>query len=91
MHIAAAAGTPVVEISCHPNGGDPLHPNSPERFGPWQVPHRILRPEHARDGCVTSCRAPVAHCIENVQVDVVIEAIESLLKLAPPLGRRDVG
>jgi lipopolysaccharide heptosyltransferase II len=32
MHLAAAAGAAVVEISCHPTSGDPLHYNSPVRF-----------------------------------------------------------
>jgi heptosyltransferase-2 len=80
MHLAAAAGVPVVEISCHSRRGDDLHPNSPKRFGPWGVPHRIVRPQSPADGCVAGCRIGAPHCILNVDVDTVIAAIESLKK-----------
>ena len=44
MHLAAAQGVPVVEISSHPIGGSVSHPHAPERFAPWNVPKVILRP-----------------------------------------------
>ena len=34
MHLAAAAGVPIVEIRCHPRAGAPEHRYSPARFGP---------------------------------------------------------
>jgi ADP-heptose:LPS heptosyltransferase len=82
MHLAAAAGIPVVEISCHARDGDELHPNSPTRFGPWGVPHRILRPERLADGCVGGCRVHVPHCILGVNVESVIAAVDSLMEEA---------
>jgi heptosyltransferase-2 len=78
MHLAAAAGIPVVEVSCHPHGADELHPNSPSRFGPWGVPHRVVRPEEPRDGCARGCRARSAHCILGVPVGSVIDAVARL-------------
>jgi heptosyltransferase-2 len=78
MHLAAAVRVPVVEISCHSGAGDELHPNSPARFGPWGVPHRIVRPDIPVDGCTTGCTASGPHCILSVQTDSVIAAIESL-------------
>jgi ADP-heptose:LPS heptosyltransferase len=93
MHLAAAAGIPVVEVSCHPERGDDLHPNSPTRFGPWGVPHRVVRPKEPADGCVAGCRVHVPHCILNVQVRSVIAAVESLMEetatLAEPTMSRD--
>jgi ADP-heptose:LPS heptosyltransferase len=87
MHLAAAAGIPVVEISCHPPLGDELHPNSPTRFGPWGVPHRVVRPKEAAEGCSTGCCVSAPHCILNVRVSTVITAIESLLdEIAPSRG-----
>jgi heptosyltransferase-2 len=80
MHLAAAAGVPVVEVSCHSRQGDDLHPNSPKRFGPWGVPHRIARPQAPADGCVAGCRMESPHCILRVNADAVIAAIESLRK-----------
>jgi ADP-heptose:LPS heptosyltransferase len=78
MHLAAAVGVPIVEISCHSLRGDELHPNSPMRFGPWRVPHRILRPAEPRDGCARGCRGRTPHCILDVSIDSVMGAIRSL-------------
>jgi heptosyltransferase-2 len=75
MHLAAAAGIPVIEISCHPLDGSPSHPNSPKRFGPWRVPHVVLRPETARDACSEACTAHQAHCILEVSLEEVKEAV----------------
>jgi ADP-heptose:LPS heptosyltransferase len=79
MHLAAAVGVPIVEISCHPMSGDDLHPNSPKRFGPWGVPNRVVQPEAPKDDCAAGCRFEVPHCILNIRVDSVIAAIESLM------------
>jgi ADP-heptose:LPS heptosyltransferase len=78
MHLAAAVGVPIVEISCHPLLGDELYPNSPNRFGPWGVPCRVAQPDMPKEGCAVGCRVPSPHCILNVRVDSVIAAIESL-------------
>jgi heptosyltransferase-2 len=79
MHLAAAAGVPVIEISCHPHDGDSLHYNSPTRFGPWGVPHRILRPETALEPCSKACLADQAHCIASVEVGQMKEAMLAAL------------
>lgn len=86
MHLAAAVGVPAVEISCHPEGGDDLHPNSPTRFHPWGVAHRVVRPNERVDGCSAGCRLPTPHCILNVPVDSVIASIESLMQETSPAG-----
>ena len=82
MHLAAAAGIPVVEVSCHPRAGDALHANSPTRFGPWGVPHRVVQPDRAEPGCDAGCVQSDPHCILNVSVDSVMRAMDSLLKEA---------
>jgi heptosyltransferase-2 len=87
MHLAAAMSVPVVEVSCHPLGGDDLHVNSPIRFGPWGVRHKIVRPEGPRDGCLAACHAGSAHCILNVRVESVVAAIESMRSGSSPTGR----
>jgi ADP-heptose:LPS heptosyltransferase len=79
MHLAAAVGVPIVEVSCHPVSGDDLHPNSPKRFGPWGVPNRVVQPYAPKDDCAAGCRFEVPHCILNIRVDSVIAAIESLM------------
>jgi heptosyltransferase-2 len=77
LHIAAAAGTPVVVVMSHPLGGDPTWRYSPDRFGPRGVPSRIIRPEPVPP-CTTYCRSGIAHCILNVPIDQVTRAIHDL-------------
>lgn len=79
MHLAAAAGNPVVEISCHPRNGAASHANSPARFRPWGVPHVVLQPERAAAPCDDACEASEAHCILGVEVDRAEQAVRSLL------------
>jgi len=76
LHLAAAAGVPCVELSCHPGDGDPRHNNAPERFHPWGVPHAVLRPPHGAPPCGDHCAAADAHCILRITVaDVVARAL----------------
>jgi heptosyltransferase-2 len=88
MHLAAAVGTPCVEISCHPLSGDPLHSNAPERFAPWRVASRVVRPRVAVPPCRESCTAARPHCILAITPAMVVEAVESLLRQlgAVPVG-----
>lgn len=79
LHMAAAASVSVVEISCHPLDGSPLHPRSPRRFGPWGVPYVVLQPEKALAPCSEACTAAQAHCILGVTVEQVKEAVMTLL------------
>lgn len=74
MHLAAAAGVPVVAIFCHPKGGSPAHANAPQRFGPWGVPAIVLQPE-AQPPCRDSCVEREAHCILGVSLEKVKEAV----------------
>jgi heptosyltransferase-2 len=79
MHLAAAAGVPVVEISCHPLNGSHFHANSPRRFGPWGVDFTVLQPEKAIEPCSDGCTAFQAHCIQTVTVADVRNAAEKHL------------
>lgn len=79
MHLAAAAGVPVIDISCHPLGGSPWRLNSPRRFSPWGVPHRVLQPERPLDPCSEACTSAVPHCIRGVTVEQVKEAVVAQL------------
>jgi heptosyltransferase-2 len=79
MHLAAAVGVPVVEISCHPQSGWLSHANSPARFAPWGVPNRIVQPARATPPCTDQCSAKEPHCICGVSVEDVQHAIITLL------------
>lgn len=80
MHIAAAVGTPVVELSCHPETGSPYGSNSPSRFGPWCANRKIIQPRDPGLGCSEECVADVPHCILGISVDRVKEAVYELLE-----------
>lgn len=79
MHMAAAAGAPVIEISCHPCDNAPWHSNSPIRFGPWGVPHIVLQPRAADYFCSEGCKASNAHCILGITVEQAKEAVVSCM------------
>jgi heptosyltransferase-2 len=75
LHLAAAVGVPVVEISCHPLHGSDLHPTSPARFGPWSVPHTTVQPSAPLPPCRDGCDADRPHCILGIEVAHVREAV----------------
>nr|WP_086425289.1 glycosyltransferase family 9 protein [Nitrospira cf. moscoviensis SBR1015] len=77
MHVAAAAGVPVIEISCHPSNGNPFWSNSPLRFGPWGVPSQVLQPEAAVSPCEAYCTSMEAHCIRRIGIERVKDAVRT--------------
>jgi len=79
MHLAAAVGTSIIEICCHPKSGSPKHHNSPRRFGPWKIQSTILQPEYAVGPCKDSCLSAKAHCIKSISTAQVIKAIQKQL------------
>jgi ADP-heptose:LPS heptosyltransferase len=91
MHLAVAMDTPCVEISCHPASGDPLHANAPERFGPWLVPSRVIRPRAPIPPCTDGCHAHEPHCILGVDAERVLDAAGELLEIAAGRVRREPG
>ena len=86
MHMAAAAGVKVVEISCHPQSGARTHSNSPLRFGPVGVEHRILQPKTALPPCAEGCAAHEPHCIRAIEPADVLAAARELLTEASVLA-----
>lgn len=71
MHLACAAGIPVVEISMFPVEGPIGHANSPKHFGPWAVPFEIVQPQVAWD-------------IQSITVEEVFKATMRLMKVIVP-------
>jgi heptosyltransferase-1 len=78
LHIAGAAGTPLVAL---------FGPTRAERNGPWD-PSDIVVSRTATCACLYErrCRRD-APCIEDIGVDDVIDAVERRLALAFPDGR----
>lgn len=79
IHMAAAADIPIVGIYCHPQLGSPLSPNAPERTGPRAKQWVTVQPNSALLPCVGECVATQPHCITQVTVDQVKEAVRSLI------------
>jgi heptosyltransferase-2 len=79
MHLAAAAGIPVVELSCHAKSGSDSSANSPRRFGPWATESIIVQPDSSRAPCIDECSANVAHCILGISVKRVKELLARFL------------
>jgi len=92
MHIAAACGVPVIEVSCHPVSGDPYHDNSPARFGPWGNRSTVVRPAVPRNPCQSACEAAKPHCVLDVTVQEVSEAALRglMLNSTAPLARDEL-
>lgn len=79
MHLAAAGGTPCVQICCHPANGSKTHPAAPERFHPWDVGYRTIQPRMAIPPCKDGCDDERAHCILALGVELVQVAFEDLM------------
>jgi heptosyltransferase-2 len=80
MHVAAAAGLPVLEISCHALAGNPAGPHSPVRFGPWRVPARIVQPATTAGSCADACQADSPHCILGINMETAKAALAELMQ-----------
>lgn len=78
-HMAAAAGIPVVEISCHPVDGDPESALNPHRFGPYTSRSMVVQPDRAKEPCSRGCSSAEAHCITQVSPAQVAERAAGLL------------
>jgi lipopolysaccharide heptosyltransferase II len=74
VHVAAAVGTPVVDLYALTN---PQHT-------PWQVPHRVLFHDVPCKYCYKSvCPEGHHHCLRLVEPDEVLHAVAELLDRAP--------
>ncbi len=71
MHLAAAAGTPVVAL---------FGPTAPWRTGPFGSGHRILRAEIACSPCLKKHCDRDHECMEQITVDQVVQAALAVLK-----------
>jgi ADP-heptose:LPS heptosyltransferase len=90
LHLACAVGTPVIEISCHPQQAPELHANSPARFGPTVEHSAVLRPPRPlHPACRDGCAFDAAHCIATVDAQAVVRSAASLLATTPVPGPRN--
>jgi heptosyltransferase I len=77
MHLAAAMGTPVVAL---------FGPTAPARTGPYGPGHVVLRTGVPCSPCFKKkCADP--RCMSEISVDLVLQAVEQLLKLSKDNGK----
>ncbi len=80
-HIAAAMGTPVAVLACHPLDGSPIHTNAPERFAPVGATGQvtIIRPARAKASCIEGCEEGEAHCILGLTDEILSRRLDAFL------------
>jgi len=74
MHIAAAAGTPVVAL---------FGPTSPSRTGPYGKGHRVIRKDLDCSPCFLK-KCDVLTCMKEITVDEVFETVKNKLSGQAP-------
>lgn len=74
MHLAAACGCKIVEISRMPQNGDISLAASDYRFGPWKVPNVIIRPK-----CGQVINEEYPDTIQTIEPQQVYEAVKMFL------------
>jgi ADP-heptose:LPS heptosyltransferase len=86
MHLASALGLPVIEISCHPIGGQRGHENHPDRFGSLATQKRVVRPRTFLGNCEKGCQVESApHCIASISAE---EVAAEVIQLIQSIGTR---
>ncbi|MBR1580320.1 MAG: glycosyltransferase family 9 protein [Selenomonadaceae bacterium] len=78
MHLAATCGMRCVEINNVPSDGDRNFIDGASRTRPFGEGHVILQPDHALDDCVGHCSKPFAHCINQIDVETVVDAVKNI-------------
>lgn len=86
LHIAAALNKPCVTIYSASKEVSPWDAMGPVRWGAKDVRHIDLLPDHCLEGCEGSCSKSYSHCINQITIKEVRDAIYSLLKTTPSIG-----
>ncbi len=89
MHMAAAAGRPVIMTCQEPADWIPEHKGLHSlvaRFSPWQVPSVILQPDHAIGACANSdcyggcLEQEFPHCIAAIEPEAIVKAFDDMME-----------
>lgn len=75
LHMAAAFGHPIIELTANLKDGCDTDMGHPVRTGPWKVPGKVIYPQKQLDGCTHVCEKEYAHCITQIDVGEVEEAV----------------
>jgi ADP-heptose:LPS heptosyltransferase len=78
-HVAGACGTPTVIVTAFAHDSLPTHHASPLRSHPVGPFVAILQPKKQIPPCTTECLATDVHCIGEIGVEQMAEALDDLL------------
>jgi ADP-heptose:LPS heptosyltransferase len=78
-HIAGGVGVKTVVVNAFPSNCLEDIPNSPVRFRPVGTAVKVLQPEENLPPCTGLCTMNWQHCIQQVQIDNVCSAVDSLM------------
>lgn len=81
LHMAAAFGHPIVELTANLKDGCDTDMGHPVRTGPWKVPGRVIYPKKQLDDCTHVCIKNYAHCICQIDVGEVEEAVWDMIEV----------
>lgn len=79
LHMAAAFNKPCITLYSVSKEASPWNNNGPTRWGAQGSRNIDLMPEYCIDGCKESCSKPYSHCINQITVNEVRDAIYSLI------------
>lgn len=79
LHIAVAFDKPCVTLYAASKEASPWDGMGPVRWGAQGVPHIDLLPDHCIDDCRISCSKSFSHCINQITIEKVRNAICSLM------------
>jgi ADP-heptose:LPS heptosyltransferase len=77
-HIAGGLGLKTVVVNAFPADCKEDIPNSPVRFRPVGTAVRVIQPEKNLQPCTGMCTMNWQHCIQQVQIEKVNAALDSL-------------
>lgn len=81
-HVAGALGIPVISLHTQPTGSDPWHPRSSGKGRPLGPNVTVLQPRAFLPPCRECCVAKGPHCITQITVDTVWQALQNSLQQA---------
>lgn len=79
-HIAGALDIPVISLHVQAKGSDPNHIHAPEHYRPAGSRVVVVQPEKFLAPCHNRCESAESHCIAQIEVDAVWDALSSMLK-----------
>jgi ADP-heptose:LPS heptosyltransferase len=78
-HVAGSLGVPVISLHVQPQNSDPNQIHSPEHYRPSGPRVMIVQPGHFLPPCQDRCESSTAHCIGQITVDQVSDALQQTL------------